>query len=941
MHTDDKIKVFISSKCGGEHINFNQFVNNESINKEQLVKSAIRTDYDLVRRALKIALQETGIIDVYTFEDDLASTETAEDDFLEKLDRCDVVLFLIDNFNPEISEGLLKEIERAEQTNKRSIYLFFNDPSLEPTQIQKKLTSPYELHYDQIHDVRELIDKGYQSIIDDIIRIYHKYCHPRRIFEEIGDQSEELVKATLEETSVFKMNSSIEIGVPEKSVYKKLALTIKKIEDIANDFPLYKGETSVLDELTLSILNLLLGELKADEVDFDTLICELGKIQNSELHQFVKRRWKAISLFYTGEIDAAIVELKNIFKEYKSKKEFSEWLITDLLIDIRNFYFHREYSITTENFYSAQKKIDDQKSLYYFPIIDKLGKDIHDDIWDKNFNINTSSPSSVHFINYQMLYKNIANYLFTAIYYGSYSKIKSTLQQIQTILLDIVEKENNLINKKQLIKISILADDISKFKKIMRLYKSSLSHYTADELISIYALADSKITLEEKRYWKVILLQEIGYYFSDDHFNQIVDEIKEISTEWIKKDSQNVQLESAIIESIKQNIKRLPQVFIIDFVDNLFDKNLVRFYRDIFEILDLLIEVSSLDDELLNKLILRIENVLINKQINNENLGIERFLLKIRKKGLGNNEKIDGLVKKYYLQFYNGTYSLEIFSENRARFIEKYIDTILHRNEIQGVNKQYKFYADDPFKTIENIIKIDQIKLDEKGLLELIQVIKGTLLKNTQTYSTKISAMGLLIFLRSCPISFEYDWIETLTELEENYKEIAQSQDDYLRNITIQTFNIFWIVMKISFGRECSNELLENLAIINNQNDADKINALIALITLFKTPNIKIDELKELPIFVQFVSSFCFSGSSEIRRLTVIALYHLIDTQYGLFAIDQLSKMMSDDNYDIKLEITKQLSKIRSQNEIAFNYILGKARIDNHFLVRRSVANFG
>ncbi len=119
MNTEERINVFISSKCGGERLSFNKLVEDNSNDKKNLAERANRTSYDLVRRALKVALENTGFIKTYVFEDAAASTAPVRDDYLYKLDRSDICLFLIDNFEREIPQGVLLEYERARQNNKK------------------------------------------------------------------------------------------------------------------------------------------------------------------------------------------------------------------------------------------------------------------------------------------------------------------------------------------------------------------------------------------------------------------------------------------------------------------------------------------------------------------------------------------------------------------------------------------------------------------------------------------------------------------------------------------------------------------------------------------------------------------------------------------------------------------------------------------------------
>ena len=81
INPDQRIKVFISSICGD------------------------KGKYDRVRASLKRLLEETKMVDVYLFEQEEASTLTAEQHYLWALEESDVCIFLIDNDDGVTSMG--------------------------------------------------------------------------------------------------------------------------------------------------------------------------------------------------------------------------------------------------------------------------------------------------------------------------------------------------------------------------------------------------------------------------------------------------------------------------------------------------------------------------------------------------------------------------------------------------------------------------------------------------------------------------------------------------------------------------------------------------------------------------------------------------------------------------------------------------------------------
>ena len=188
MNIKEKIKIFISSKCGIEK-------------------------YDIVREALKCRLEDTGFMDIYVFEASCAYSKSAIDSYLGKLDDCDLVLFLIDNEDEKFPEGVMKEYLRSKDLHKKSIYLFFNKPEKEETTVQKSLYGPHGPKFIFVNNIKEFIAKGYQSVIEDIFSIYKDYYRGRLnnmgIIEEDIINLDDNVTVILNEIEKYQMKKSL------------------------------------------------------------------------------------------------------------------------------------------------------------------------------------------------------------------------------------------------------------------------------------------------------------------------------------------------------------------------------------------------------------------------------------------------------------------------------------------------------------------------------------------------------------------------------------------------------------------------------------------------------------------------------------------------------------------------------------------------------------
>ena len=93
----DKVKIFISSR--------------------------IDNRYTIVRKSLKLLLEETNMCEVFIFDESNASTQNVVDYYMNKIDDIDICIFIIDN-KDKVSDPVLQEQKRAIELKKKG-NLFF------------------------------------------------------------------------------------------------------------------------------------------------------------------------------------------------------------------------------------------------------------------------------------------------------------------------------------------------------------------------------------------------------------------------------------------------------------------------------------------------------------------------------------------------------------------------------------------------------------------------------------------------------------------------------------------------------------------------------------------------------------------------------------------------------------------------------------------------
>ena len=143
------------------------------------ISSNIDERYTLVRESLRLLLLETGMCEVYMFEDTGGTTSDVVSAYMRKLERSDIIVFLIDN-KDGINGGTMKEVKRGRELKKKSIFLFCNEYEKEATELQKEIVSmPNGEKFKVITQFVQFPEVAYESVINDIIDTYLSYCNAK------------------------------------------------------------------------------------------------------------------------------------------------------------------------------------------------------------------------------------------------------------------------------------------------------------------------------------------------------------------------------------------------------------------------------------------------------------------------------------------------------------------------------------------------------------------------------------------------------------------------------------------------------------------------------------------------------------------------------------------------------------------------------------------
>ena len=897
-----KIRVFISSHCGNEK-------------------------YDNAREKLKHLIEETGLAEVYLFGR-RASSVPPPQDYLYALDDSDVCIFLIDD-DDGVLPGVLQEIKRAKSHPKKSLFVFCKGKKNEPTHIQKELEDELSFTFYKAASFDELVTKSFESLINDIINIYRNYCNNRLVDSEFAPNQKTTIKAdTILSES---LNKSLIMGIDKTKRY----LTKQIFRDIEREI----NQTSELDTYCEDFLRVIFGEKSIREFNTSLLLSEIKKKQNEKLHMVVVNRWEAIQCYWIGDIGECINHLEMALSVAKNN-QLPSWFIQDILIDLNNLYIMNG-QVNNQIIYNskAQQELDTYDATLFYPIVDRFDKFLYEEL---NRQITESSIRSPYTVTWGNNISRYADYIssiyVTSVFNGSLTHIIRIIDRLIDVAFNLCKEYSDWAFRVLLLKLAISRGNKKRIKGFINLFNDVLGKMNASDSKEIYKFCSNVPFKYGQTVAKLEAFSQLGYFFSDSDYEEISGEIFKLVEEWFGAENPVIGLADYIFEALAKNYLRMDNNTIIKMCLDVIDRKMYRFYDDALKLISE-VGIKNAADALVYRTINTINSILIDDTLRNKYISsLERVIISIRSaKKEDLTDELHRNVLKYMPEFYKGTYALVTMSDSKEDLkahICRYISKIKKRNKAQGKGGRYTVYGDDPYSAIKNIITVNNVEIDENLLKTIVEASRDTLLSPRQLLSAKISAIKLIIFIKLKSKVASYDYVSLINEIKKN-KEVALSFTDPLfeRSNIIIHFN--YMIMRTVFNDLDYNELLGHLEMLNQFNDQEKIEALKTLVLLFENNYCKLIDRHILFLILQFVLGSSHDSNHDIRFWSVKTLLFMVTKDTKNVILTKISKMMDYDSVYIKNLILNQAKKLMSFAPDIIKFIIKKATIDNHYVIRK------
>ena len=767
-------------------------------------------------------------------------------------------------------------------------------------------------------------------MINDIGEIYISYCKGRLIDPEFSISS-----GSIEEINAVASESL------DKQIFKDIDKTKKIIAcQIFSRSDRGIVNTCDLDMYSAEFLSVLFGQKTIKEFNPYFLFSVLEKLQSENLHKVVKERWNAIQHYWMNDLAKAI-EFEDKALNLARELLLPNWLIQDILVDLRNLYIVEGQAKNEYVFKStAQIELANEKSALFYPLLDRYENSLYEEIINQVEKASIKSPYTVTLGNsIDQFGDYISNIYIMAVFNGSLTHLLMTVDRIKDVAFYLCNQYSDWEFRILLLKTAIAKRNKDEVKGLTDLFNDVYGKMNAEDARNIYEFSKSNPIKYQRSIAQLLAFKHLGYFFSDDYYLELWGEISGIIENWINSKDRVLALGDYIFEAIKDNLLRLENNSVVsNILMKVFDMGLQRFYDEVLEIITR-IDSDLLREENVMAIINQLE-VLIEDQTARENCNkLKSAIITTRKKHHEITAKLNEKVQKYMTNFYQDSYFLETQVKSQSEsvdYINKLISRIKERNETQGRDGRYSVYGDNPYKIIERIIAINEVTMSQGLVDSIISVCRDTLYLENQTIFAKIEATKLISFIRLISDDSIFDFKQFINQIKKDEELIFSGKEiDLFEKVSKLTLRFNFMMMQLSFNSVELEEIVDLLSIYNKLETFEKLEALKTIVSIFEHGKAdKIDE-RIMLLILQFALGLSNDNNHDVRYFATKVLLNIISEDNKGPVMKRLFDIMDYDSIYIKNLILNHSDKLKGIDYEAFNFILEKALVDNNSVIRQ------
>ena len=906
-----KIRVFISSICGDHG------------------------KYDHIRSRLKELIDNTRVAECfYTFEDKGAATLPAGFHYEWALRDSDVCVFIIDN-KDGITNGVQKEIDIVKKYNIKALYYFCDEHSEEKTALEQSLMGAQYAKSKTIHKFEDLCYAGAQDLFDDIVTIYHYYCAGRI------DVKEDIDENNLQKIETSGLDQPVSIVVPKsifKNTFRSRRYLFQYIIGVSKSHILddNDSDSNEIDGWCEQFLSVLFDRKSIKEFNVGMFLDSLKNQQETEFHNIVEIRWKAIQAYFSNDVSTCLVHLEEALNTAINTKQ-PLWIINDIRIDIRNGRLKNGEIQNVIDYYPlVQKEIDESQEMIYVPFLDRIHNSLNEKYIQKLYGKKIESPYTMTIGNNLKEYADLlADSLIASMYMGSLSHILLFPKTIKYFLFFMVSKYDEWDNKRDLLKFALYERQQKELTKILDAYPEILNAMGTADAIEIMQFCDNMPLFHDRFIAKMLAFGTVGYYLPDQMYLQYEKSLLAELHNWIEDENHITCVGSCIFDALTNVAYRMKQNDLAEICCSFMEKGYSRWYLELFKFMAHHLNLTKMSEDYAKALI-RDVIAIIQDDNQREQIGYRPDVLwSFRKQNRELTADLDQAIKKWLPVLYTGVYKMETENtenEGLNEFIDYYTQQIQNNNEFQGKNGVWAAHAAREIAIIRQIL-LETKEVDQDRLDRIVSAVTDTILESKEDIKNKSDAISLLICVAfKFPECYErnkglYD------NIEENQRMI-QTNDFLFSNIDRISLEISLQLLFTFLGRDTYTNLLNLFPLIQNDiatsvSVSDSINEYLELDDSIVFPS-RIET-----IILQVTLQWLHSDNNNLRWSAARILLMLLRNPENRGVINhQLLLLMDSEGTAIKNLIIRNMNK-EGITESTRDYIVQKGKNDPNYVVRK------
>ena len=887
-----RLKVFISSSMSEE--------------QEQDQKGSFH--WRNFRKKVKDELNSCPYINAFTIED-FASTMPSKSFMLKNVDASDIVVLLIKN---EIRDGTRKEYERCIQNHKPLLVFFFEDKeeSDEVIKLRESIENKDYCNYIKIKDFLNAEKIIENAVIQDVIFYYqsNQSLPPSIDIDGVAMDTTFRIDSYIPTKEVLSQFESC-----YKSIYEYIGLP-SSIRQLSTD------SKSQLHDVGEKVINWVINGEKFLSSDVKSnLISNVVSIYNDNTDWYSKRL-DAIDYYIQGDLHKAYDLEKEALKLAESSK-IPEWIITNILIDLRNlentYLIGKDFSDK-----ESQKRLNNLESIVHVPIIDRYLESAYETLLNEEITRNTASIGTTFYGNkMDSIIIGVENYLFTALLYGSYTHLILTRKIFATIFYRTGKLYNNNVLLYNSVKMYLFS---GQYKDFIRLSNFEWNNISDLMILNADEIWHQCQNIEEYNKDTIYIgaLRRIGLYLNDRNFIEAEKYLLDLSHRLLWKDSDNY------IDCLLNSYGRMDQTKIVEIIITIIEsKNYITAHHltRLISCIDIeyvpekmLLHLCEVMRSHLSEIIERNGDPQCIAALVNTKPDIFSELEKISNNGLTGNDRL-----LYDLNTNKGNWRSLLISEIR---------TAKEQFEVNNQKGVYTEFSENPYDLISqafnNMLSEDVIELVTTDFFPLcIDILDSNC--NIKTKDQCAECLCIVLgYYKKHKIDIPNELINCINNVSMNISSVFSMGFSSKEGLRCRL-----ITLKMIIGALEKQELI-SLCLSYSKKDVEERRALVECLKTYL--QYSTDIAKDVDsLIVSIVFLCCEDEDFYIRTVACECLWYLLDSEFAEKAEEKIKQMILDPAPVIRNKLLSICEEDDYNHKSLINSIIKGLIQDANYMIRK------